>query len=77
MEFTVKKIIEAATPIKATAIRDKIAAASRALHEISEDLTREIDNDGIDLQYLSGKVKGDLVNVIKHIEGQIKHKLKK
>ena len=52
-------------------------AISRSLHEISHDIA-EIDSnielDGIDFGYLKSKIKGDVINVAKHIENQLKHK---
>lgn len=62
--------------MKATEIKNKIDAASRMLHEISNALVQDIEYDGMSAEYLASKVRCDLVNITKHIEGQIKHKAK-
>lgn len=59
-----------------TEIRDKIFDIDKQLHQLSEIFAGDIEYNGIDIQYLSGKFTS-LENTVKHIRGQIKHKRKK
>jgi hypothetical protein len=58
---------------KATEIRDKIFAASKILHEISNDLAKPVEWDGIDITYLEKKVIGDVGYIAKDITAQLKY----
>lgn len=61
--------------MKATEIRDKIFAINKELHEISNQLAGKsvIDWDGIDAGYLESKITGEVINISKHIQGQLKN----
>ena len=67
--------------MKATEIRNKMFTVSKLLYEISNDLAETngtIEWDGIDTVYLNSKLKGEILNIVKHIEGQLKFaKIKK
>ena len=61
--------------MKATEIRDKIFTAGKLLNEISDDLAGlngKLEWDGIDKVYLKSKIVGNVTNIAKHIEGQLK-----
>lgn len=52
--------------MKATEVRDLIFEVERKLHVISEEIAKGIENDGIDRQYLKGKMQS-VLNTATHI----------
>ena len=58
--------------MKATEIRDKIFEIDKLLYEVSDLLAKPVEWDGIDPQYLKGKVKG-VTNTSNHVYMQLEY----
>jgi hypothetical protein len=61
--------------MKDTEIYTKIKQIESLLYQLSEDVAKPIEPDGLDITYLNNKFTG-VTNVAKHVADQLKFKKK-